>query len=148
MTKLILHGSEIFQWANTYSMGSLSIKRSVSMCLVTDFRWREVSPCKTVQSVLHMRCRHCLCTEIILTLPDLRDRKNLYQSISEKGKVNFNGFPIFPINWVHIYQSISNTEYTFFNEYPIYFSHWVQIFQWVPDLFFPFCGDCFLVGNN
>ena len=60
---------------------------------------------------------------IILTLPDLPDlpdRKYLYQSISGKGKVNFNGFPIFPINWVHIYQSISDTGYTYLNQYPIY----------------------------
>ena len=64
-----------------------------------------------------------LLPEIILTLPylpDLPDLKYLYQSISEKGKVNFNGFPIFSINWVHIYQSISDTWYTYLNKYPIY----------------------------
>ena len=48
------------------------------------------------------------------------DRKFFHQSISEKGKVNFNGFPIFQINWVHTYQSISDTGYTYLNEYPIY----------------------------
>ena len=45
--------------------------------------------------------------EIILTLanlPKLPNRKNLNQSISEKEEVNFNGFPIFPINWVQIYK--------------------------------------------
>ena len=59
-------------------------------------------------------------TEIILTLPDLPDWKYLYQSISRKIKVNFNGFPIFPLNWVHIYQSISDTGYTYLNQYSIY----------------------------
>ena len=58
--------------------------------------------------------------EIILTLPDLPDQKYLYQSISGKGKVNFYGFPVFLINWVHIYQSISDIESTYLNEYPIY----------------------------
>ena len=33
------------------------------------------------------------------------DRKCLYQSVSGKGKVNFDGFSIFSVNWVHIYPS-------------------------------------------
>ena len=92
------------------------------------------SPWRSIQTNLLERssfqCKSL--AEIILTLPDLPDlpdRKYLYQSISKKGKVNFNGFPIFPINWVHIYQSISNTEYKYLNGF-IYFSLlWILLFS-------------------